>query len=57
MRIFSDNRLSAPRPSVPGLLHTEDEVEGRDATLKLLLQPPANALNQSLDDTVIERPF
>jgi hypothetical protein len=50
-------QFSAPRTSVPALLQSVEDVEGGRGTLKLLLQTAANALNQALDDTVMNRLF
>lgn len=58
-RVQAENRFqfTAPRTSVPTLLHSVKEVEKGNGTLKLLLQTAANALNQSLDETVMKRLF
>ncbi|HBP90366.1 MAG TPA: hypothetical protein PKK23_19760 [Nitrospirales bacterium] len=50
-------QFTAPRTSVPILLHSVKEVEDGNGTLKILLQAAANALNQSLDETVMKRLF
>lgn len=58
-RAHAENRFqfSTPRKSIPAMLHSIKEVEDGNGTLRLLIQTAANALNQSLDNTVVEHLF